>query len=72
MVNLDAELNITAKAQGLHDQLVAAVNAVGKAITDLDLSGARPISMIGDGLLQQVTTAVEKITGRGRGYSYPA
>lgn len=67
MVNLDAELNITAKATVLRDQLVGAVDDMMGAITKLDFGGAQvQANGLRDSLLHTLTQAINGVNwGQG-------
>lgn len=62
MVNLDTELNITAQANQLKQQLIGAVTGLGTAISGIDFAAART-SMDGlrDNLLAGLTASIEGV-----------
>lgn len=71
MVNLDAELNITGKANELKAQLVGAVNSLGTAISNLDFSGATAnASKMRDGILSGISGAIDSVDWAGGGATF--
>lgn len=62
MVNLDAELNITAQANQLKQQLVGAVNGLGAAVANLDFNNVSAnVNGLRDGILSGMTAAINGI-----------
>lgn len=71
MVNLDAELNITGKANELKAQLVGAVNSLGTAISNLDFSGATAnAGKMRDGILSGISSAIDSVDWAGGGATF--
>jgi TP901 family phage tail tape measure protein len=71
MVNLDAELNITATANQLKQRLVEVVNSLSTAITSLDFGAVgTKFNSLRDGILNGLTSAVSSIPTAQIGRSF--